>query len=150
MTEKHPDKIRVLFICTNNSARSQMAEGLINHDLGGRFQAQSAGTQPTVVRPQAVRVLAELGIDISAARSKSLDEFTGRSFDHVITLCDGAAGACPVFLGGGRQVHLGFDDPAAAVGDDDAILDEFRRVRDLIRHRVEAYLLNPSDQAPES
>ncbi len=130
----------VLFVCTANSARSQMAEALVNHDLGERFEAFSAGTSPTTPRPEALKVLAELGIDHSGARSKSLDEFADRPFDFVITLCDGANETCPLFFGGVKREHLGFEDPARATGTENEILAAFRRVRDLIRRDVEAYL----------
>lgn len=133
-------KKKVLFLCTANSARSQMAEALVNHDLGERFEAFSAGTSPTTPRPEALRVLAELGIDHSKARSKSLDEFADRPFDFVITLCDGANKTCPLFFGGVKREHLGFEDPARATGTENEILAAFRRVRDLIRRDVEAYL----------
>ena len=134
---------RVLFVCTANSARSQMAEALVNHDLGDRFEAFSAGTVPTAPRPEAVAVLAELGIDHSRARSKSIDEFADQTFDFVITLCDGANETCPLFFGGIRREHLGFTDPARAEGTPDEILSAFRRVRDEIRRTVEEYLLEP-------
>jgi arsenate reductase len=133
-------KKKVLFLCTANSARSQMAEALVNHDLGERFEAFSAGTVPTAPRPEALRVLAEIGIDHSRARSKSIDEFADVAFDHVITLCDGANETCPIFFGGVRRAHLGFKDPAAATGSEAEILAAFRRVRDQIRKGVEDYL----------
>ena len=134
------NKKTVLFVCTANSARSQMAEALVNHDLGDRFEAFSAGTAPRSPHPAALRVLAEIGLDHSRARSKSLDEFADRTFDHVITLCDGANETCPVFFGGVRRVHLGFEDPAAASGSGEDVLVVFRRVRDQIREVVEKYL----------
>jgi len=146
MSANQDGRKRVLFICVNNSARSQMAEGLVNHDLGDRFQAFSAGDQPTQVRPQAVQALAELGIDISGARSKHLSEFDDQQFDYVITLCGGAAGGCPVFIGSGLQAHLEFDDPASATGSEEAVLGEFRRVRDQIRERVEGFLLDQASK----
>ncbi len=133
--------LRVLFLCTANSARSQLAEALVNHDLGGRFRAFSAGTAPGSPRPEALAVLAELGIDHSAARSKSLDAFAGQDFDFVITLCDSADETCPLFFGGGRRAHIGFEDPARATGTPDEIRAVFRRVRDAIRRGVESYLL---------
>ena len=105
-------KKRILFLCTHNSCRSQMAEGLVNHYLGDRFQAFSAGTEATRVNPLAIRVLAELGIDISHHSSKVLDEFAGQPFDHVITLCGDANEKCPLFFGGVQRVHIGFDDPS--------------------------------------
>ena len=130
----------VLFLCTANSARSQLAEALVNHDMGDRYEAFSAGTSPTAPRPEALKVLAEIGIDHSRARSKSIDEFADRTFDHVITLCDGANETCPLFFGGVRHAHLGFEDPAAATGSDADILAVFRCVRDQIRQVVEDYL----------
>jgi arsenate reductase len=142
---------KVLFLCTANSARSQMAEALVNHDLGGRFEAFSAGTAPTAPRPEALRVLAELGIDHSRARAKSMDEFAGQRFDFVITLCDGANETCPLFFGGVRRAHLGFEDPARAAGMEDEVLAAFRRVRDLIRRDVEAWLLaHEGETKPEA
>jgi arsenate reductase len=135
-------KKRVLFICTSNSARSQMAEALVNHDLGDRFEAFSAGTEPGTPHPFAIEVLGEVGIDHRAARSQSTDEFAGQAFDFVITLCDSADETCPLFFGGVRRAHLGFDDPAKAGGGDEDKRAVFRRVRDEIRARVEAYLTN--------
>jgi arsenate reductase (thioredoxin) len=132
----------VLFVCTANSARSQLAEALVNHDLGDRFEAFSAGTAPTAPRPEALAVLAELGIDHSRARSKSIDEFSDRAFDFVVTLCDGANETCPLFFGGVRREHLGFPDPARTAGTPDEILAAFRRVRDEIRRTVEDFLLS--------
>jgi len=133
-------KKRVLFICTFNSARSQMTEALVNHDIGDRFEASSAGTEPKQPHPLAIRVLAEIGIDHSAARSKSMDEFAGQAFDFVITLCDSANETCPLFFGGVRRAHMGFDDPAKAQGTEEEKLAVFRRVRDQIRSQVEAFL----------
>ena len=133
-------KQKVLFLCTHNSCRSQMAEGIVNHDLGERFQAYSAGTEATGVNPMAVLVLAELGIDISSGFSKTLDRFSGESFDHVITLCGSANEQCPLFFGGVRRVHLGFDDPSQGEGSPEEKLPEFRRVRDEIRSRLRSYL----------
>lgn len=131
---------RVLFLCTSNSCRSQMAEALVNHDLGDRFEAYSAGTDPKPPHPLAIRVLAEIGIDHSLARSKSRDEFVGQAFDFVITLCDSANETCPLFFGGVRRAHLGFDDPARAEGSEEGKSAVFRRVRDEIRNQVEAFL----------
>ncbi|MBM3292927.1 MAG: arsenate reductase ArsC [Candidatus Aminicenantes bacterium] len=133
-------KKKVLFLCTANSARSQMAEALVNHDLGGHFQAFSAGTAPASPHPAALRVLAEIGIDHTRARSKSLEEFENEAFDYVITLCGRANETCPVFFGDVERSHLGFDDPAAASGMEDEVLAAFRRVRDEIRETVERYL----------
>ncbi len=133
-------KKKVFVLCTHNSCRSQMAEGLINHYLGDNFQAYSAGTEATRVNPLAIQVLAELGIDISGHRSKTLDEFAGENFDYVITLCGDANERCPLFFGGVRRVHIGFDDPSSLGGTPDELLPEFRRVRDEIREKLSAYL----------
>ena len=133
-------KQKVLLLCTHNSCRSQMAEGLVNHDLGERFQAFSAGTEATRVNPMALRVLAEIGIDISGHHSKTLDQFANQRFDHVITLCGSANEQCPLFFGGVRRVHLGFDDPSRGSGSEEVMLADFRRVRDEIRARLRAYL----------
>ena len=131
---------RVLFICTKNSARSQMAEGLVNHDLAGRFEAFSAGTDPSSVHPLAIKVMREIGIDISHHRSKSMEEFARERFDYVITLCDQANESCPVFFGGTRRVHMGFPDPAAAGGGEEEKREVFRKVRDQIREDLEKFL----------
>jgi arsenate reductase len=133
-------KKRVLFLCTANSARSQMAEALVNHDLGDRFEAYSAGTAPKTPHPAALKVLAETGIDHSGARSKSLEEFEGQPFDYVITLCDGANETCPLFFGDVERIHLGFEDPARVIGTEEEVLTAFRRVRDQIRETIENYL----------
>lgn len=138
---------RVLFLCTANSVRSQMAEALVNHDLGDRFEAYSAGTAPKTPHPAALRVLAEIGIDHGRARSKSLEEFEGQAFDYVITLCDGANETCPLFFGGVERIHLGFEDPARATGTEEEILTAFRRVRDQIRETVENYLRSQTPAA---
>jgi arsenate reductase len=134
---------RVLFICTHNSARSQMAEGLINHDLAGKVQAFSAGTEPSSVHPLAIAVLKEIGIDISRHRSKSIDEFVEEKFDFVITLCDHAAESCPVFFGGTKRVHMGFPNPAAFTGSKEEQLASFRKVRDQIRTQLVKFLSDP-------
>ena len=131
---------RILFLCTHNSCRSQMAEGLINHELGDRFQAYSAGTEATRVNPLAAKVMNELGIDIRHHRSKTLDEYSGLSFDFVITLCGDAKETCPLFIGGVRRVHIGFDDPSHLKGREEEVLPEYRRVRDEIRERLNAFL----------
>jgi arsenate reductase len=134
-------KQRVLFLCTGNSARSQMAEGLVNHFLGDHWQAVSAGTIPTgYVHPLAMQVMAELGIDISGQRSKPADEFRDVDLDLVVTVCDDAAENCPVWLGHGKRVHLSFPDPARAPGAEAERLAFFRQVRDDIRQRVLTYL----------
>ena len=126
-------KQRVLILCTGNSARSQMAEGLLRHDAGERFEVQSAGTKPGTVRPEAIAAMHELGIDISGHRSKSVAEFEGRKFDYVITVCDSARESCPVFFGEATLLHRSFDDPAALNGSEEEQLALFRRVRDELR-----------------
>ena len=133
-------QLKVLFLCTANSCRSQMAEGLVNHHLGPAVQAFSAGLIPSRVHPRAIQVMQEIGIDISHHRSKHLKEFEGKSFDYVITLCDEAQEACPVFPGAARQHHFGFMDPAMTTGSEDQILAVFRKVRDEIRKEVVTWL----------
>jgi arsenate reductase (thioredoxin) len=135
MTEKK----RVLILCTGNSARSQMAEGLLRQDAGDRFDVASAGVDPTHVRPEAIEVMQQIGIDISGHRSKSVDEFTGQEFDYIITVCDNANQRCPIFPGNTKRIHWSIDDPASAEGDDDAKLAVFRRVRDELRHRLRLF-----------
>ena len=128
------DKKRVLIICTGNSARSQMAEGLLRHDAGERFDVESAGTKASSVRPEAITAMHELGIDISGQRSKNVDEFQGQPFDFVITVCDNAKETCPVFFGAAHRVHHSFDDPPAPhVGTEDERITIFRRLRDDLR-----------------
>jgi len=131
---------KVLFICTHNSSRSQMAEGLVNHDLAGKVQAFSAGTDPTFVHPLAIAVMKDLGIDISRQRSKSLDEFVNEKFDYVITLCDHAAESCPVFFGGTQRMHMGFPDPMSIKGTEGEKLLFFRNLRDQIRKEIMGFL----------
>jgi arsenate reductase (thioredoxin) len=138
------ERRRVLFLCTHNSARSQMAEGLLQHLGGERFEAYSAGTEATHVRPLATRVMHELGIDISGQESKTLERYLGQPFDYVITVCDTANEACPVFPGASRQLHWSFVDPAQATGTEEERLRVFRSVRNRIRERIEAGLL-PQD-----
>ncbi len=127
------DKKRVLILCTGNSVRSQMAEGLLRHDAGERFEVESAGTKASFVRPEAIAVMRELGIDISGHRSKNVDEFDGQQFDYVITVCDNARETCPAFFGGTQKEHHDFEDPAAVTGSDEQRLAVFRRVRDELR-----------------
>jgi arsenate reductase len=117
-----------------------MAEALVNHDLGRKFEAFSAGTEPSSVNPLAIAVMKELGIDISKKRSKGLDEFAGQEFDYVITLCSQADEACPVFFGGTRKIHMGFPDPTAAAGSGEEKISAFRKVRDQIREQVVRFL----------
>jgi arsenate reductase len=129
-------KARVLILCTGNSARSQMAEGLLRHlgnDAGDRFEVESAGTRPSRVRPEAIAVMRELGIDISGHRSKPVDEFAGQRFDYVLTVCDNARESCPIYPGHVNRLHHCFDDPAAVEGSEEERLAAFRRVRDEIR-----------------
>jgi len=130
---------RILILCTGNSARSQMAEGLLRHEAGDRVEVFSAGTRPTTVRPEAIAALAELGIDISSHRSKSVDEFAGQAFDFVITVCDAANEACPVFPAGTQRMHWSFEDPAAVEGSDEERLAAFRRIRDQIHERLKDF-----------
>ena len=134
------DKKRVLILCTGNSARSQMAEGLLRDIAGDRFEVQSAGVEPSHVRPQAIEAMRERGIDISQHRSKSVDEFAGQNFDYVITVCDNANERCPVYPVTTERIHWSFDDPAAAEGDEAARLAIFRRVRDEIESRLRDFL----------
>lgn len=133
-------KRKVLILCTGNSCRSQIAEAIVNAHLGETWQAISAGTQPVgYTHPLATQALAEIGIQ-HTGRSKHADEFKGVDFEVVITVCDDAAENCPVWLGKGRRVHIGFDDPAKAVGSQEQVLQVFRRVRDEIAEKIPAYL----------
>jgi len=136
-------KSRVLFLCTHNSARSQMAEGLLRHLAGGRFEVYSAGTEATFVKPEAVAAMAELGVDISGQESESLERYLGEPFDFVVTVCDDANEACPVFPGAKSRLHWSLIDPSRATGSDEERLEVFRRVRDEIRERIEGELLLP-------
>ena len=133
------NQYRVLVLCTGNSARSQMAEGIINAQLADRFVAYSAGTRPSgYVHPEAITALRDIGLDISQQRSKSIDEYIDYHFDLAITVCDDAAENCPVWLGRGHKVHIGFPDPAAAPPTEQA--QQFRAVRDAIQTQLIAYL----------
>lgn len=134
------DRKRVLILCTGNSARSQMAEGLLRHLAGDHFEVASAGVAPTSVRREAVKAMSELGIDIARHRSKSVDEFAGQEFDYVITVCDNANEQCPVFPGKTQRIHWSFDDPAIADGDEESRLAVFRRVRDEILQCLEVFV----------
>jgi len=126
-------KKRVLFICTHNSARSQMAEGLVKALYPDRYEAFSAGTEPSGVNPYAIKVMAEIGIDISRNRAKGVNEFVNMEFDYVVTVCDHARQTCPFFPGGKELLHQGFEDPAAFEGNEDEKIAAFRRLRDEIR-----------------
>ena len=132
-------KKRVLFICTHNSARSQMAEGLMNALLGDQHVAFSAGTEPSHVNPYAIKSMSEINIDVSTNHSKSIHEFEGMEFDYIITVCDNAKERCPVFPGIGKHIHKGFTDPSAAKGSDNQKLKAFRMVRDEIRGWIQNY-----------
>jgi arsenate reductase len=133
------NKERVLVLCTGNSARSQMAEGLLRHDAGDRYDVESAGVDPGRVRPEAIGVMREIGIDISGHRSKHVDEFAGQQFDYVLTVCDNANESCPVLPGQLRRLHRSFEDPAALQGDEQERLAAFRRVRDDIREYLKTF-----------
>jgi len=136
------DKKQILFICVHNSARSQMAEGLINTLHADRYQAFSGGVEPTRVHPAAIQAMSEIGIDISGHRSKSIDEFMGQPFDYVVMVCDDSQTGCPFFPGGKEYIPHPFEDPAACVGTEEEILACFRRSRDEIRAWIEAVFVN--------
>ena len=135
------NKSNVLILCTGNSARSQMAEGLLRNEAGDRYEVFSAGTKPSVVRPEAIAVMSEVGIDISGHRSKSVDEFVGEHLDYVITVCDNAREACPFFPGNTKRLHWPFEDPAAVGGSEDERKAAFRKVRDQIHERIRTFLV---------
>ena len=130
---------RLLVLCTGNSARSQRGEGLFRHEGQGAYEVASAGTKPSHVRPEAIAVMKELGIDISGHRSKSVNEFEGQSFDYVVTVCDNARDNCPVFPAGTDRIHWSFEDPAAVQGGEQERLAAFRRIRDEIHERVKSF-----------
>ncbi len=130
------NKKKILFLCTKNSVRSQMAEGLMNHFRGDAFDACSAGVEPYLVHPLAIAVMQEIGIDISKQRSKHVDEFQSIAIDYVVSLCDNAAAACPLFDGGGRRIHHAFDNPATAKGSEEEKKRAFRRVRDELKEFI--------------
>ncbi len=133
--------VRVLILCTGNSARSQMAEGLLRHDGGDRFEVFSAGTRPSRVRPEAVEAMREIGMDISSHRSKSAAEFVGQDFDYIITVCDNARETCPFFPGHAERIHHSFEDPPApGTADPETTMAIFRRVRDEIRAWVKEFI----------
>lgn len=131
---------RVLILCTGNSARSQMAEGLLRDMAGDRIEAASAGVAPTQVRPEAIEAMKEIGIDISNHRSKSIDKLITQAFDCVITVCDNANQHCPMFPGACRRIHWSIEDPAAVAGDDKTRLEAFRRARDELRERLRKFI----------
>lgn len=134
-------KKKILFICTHNSARSQMAEGIVNSLYGNQFEAYSAGTEPASVNPMAVEVMKEIGIDISHNSSKSIKEFIDKEFDCVITVCDHANETCPFFPGGKKRIHRGFKDPASVEGTEEERLNTFRKIRDEISTWIEKELI---------
>ena len=138
------EKARVLFLCTHNSARSQMAEGLLRYLARDRFEAHSAGTEATHVRPLAIRAMDEIGVDISGQESKTLERYLGEPFDYVITVCDDANEACPFFPGAKSRLHWSLPDPSAAKGSEEERLAVFRSVRDGIRDRMRAELVDDS------
>jgi arsenate reductase (thioredoxin) len=144
------DPIRVLFVCTGNSARSIMAEALLRRHGGGRFEVYSAGTIPRGVNPLTMRVLEEAGIDASFARSKSVNEFLGQQFDYVITVCDQARQACPVFPGVHESLHWGYEDPAEATGTDEERLVVFRRVFTALGERIQQFTAIATRAAAEA
>lgn len=133
-------KKRILVLCTGNSARSQMGEGLFRAEGGEGFEVFSAGTKPGSVRPEAIAVMKQIDIDISGHRSKSVDEFSGQSFDYVVTVCDNARDNCPVFPAATKRIHWSVEDPAAIEGSEAERLSAFRRIRDQINERVKAFL----------
>jgi arsenate reductase (thioredoxin) len=136
------EKAKVLFLCTHNSARSQMAEGLLRHLAGDRFEVMSAGTEATHIRPLAIRAMDEIGVDISGQESKTLERYLGKPFDYVITVCDDANEACPFFPGATNRLHWSLPDPSAAKGSEEERLEVFRSVRDALRDRVQAELVD--------
>ena len=131
----------VIFVCTHNSARSQMAEGMLRTWGGDRFQAFSAGTEATGVRPEAIAVMEEIGIDISGHLSKTLEPFLGEAFSWLITVCDQAKESCPTIPGVAQQAHWSIDDPSAVEGDEEARLAAFREARDILRDRIHIFIL---------
>lgn len=133
------NKKRVLFLCTGNSCRSQMAEGFLRDMAGDRFEVFSAGIKPTQVNPLAIKVMAEVGVDISKHRSKSAMEFIGQQFDYVITVCDNAKQTCPVFPGKYEKIHWDLEDPAEAQGSEEEKLVVFRKIRDEIKGKIEEW-----------
>lgn len=134
------ERIHVLILCTGNSARSQMAEGLLRNMAGDRIEVASAGVAPTHVRPEAIEAMKEIGIDISTHRSKSVDELITQAFDYVITVCDNANQHCPTFPGACRRIQWSIEDPAAVAGNDKSRLEAFRRARNELRERLDKFI----------
>lgn len=141
---------KVLFLCTGNSVRSQMAEGVLKALGSGQWQVRSAGIIQSYVHPLAIRVMQEIGMDIAQQTSKSMDRFINEKFDYVITLCDHAAKFCPAFGGQGRRLHWPFEDPAGAVGTTEEKLAIFRRIRDGIKRKIEDFLRSESSEIPDA
>jgi arsenate reductase len=133
------ESLQVLFLCTGNSCRSQMADGIVNHDFSGKITAVSAGTDPHGLNPRAVQVMHEIGIDISQNSSDHLNRYAGQNFDYVISLCGDANEQCPAFFGGVKRLHMPFDDPPRATGNDQQVLAVYRRVRDEIRAQLNVF-----------
>jgi arsenate reductase len=133
------ESLQVLFLCTGNSCRSQMADGIVNHDFSGKITAVSAGTEPHGLNPRAVQVMHEIGIDISRNSSDHLSRYQGQAFDYVISLCGDADEKCPTFFGGVKRLHMPFDDPPRATGSDEQVMAVYRRVRDEIRARMKVF-----------
>ena len=142
------EKARVLFVCTGNSCRSQMAEGFLRHLFGDRYEPHSAGLAPSLVQPRAIAVMREVGVDIGGHTSKSVEPYLTMPLDYVITVCDHANESCPVFTGTvAHRLHWSFEDPVRATGTEDAILAKYREVRDLIKHRINGFF--PSTEERE-
>jgi arsenate reductase (thioredoxin) len=141
---------RVLILCTGNSARSQMAEGLLRHLAGDRFEVFSAGTSPSQLRAEAIAVMDEIGIDISGQHAKSVDEFSGQQFDYVLTVCENANASCPVFPGLARRLHWPFDDPASVQGSEEERKAAFRKIRDQIGERLTDFIASSESSLPEA
>lgn len=135
MSNRNQPKKKVLILCTGNSCRSQMAEGVLRHYGEDRFEVFSAGTKPSIVNPTAIQVMGEIGIDISGHRSKHVDEYKGVEFNYVITVCDNAKESCPVFPGNAQKLHWSFPDPPGNETVTEAVLEKFRAVRDLIHEK---------------
>lgn len=138
---------RILVLCTANSARSQMGEGLFRHESEGEYEVASAGTRATLVRPEAIKAMAEIGIDISSHRSKAVDEFDGQNFDYVVTVCDNARDNCPIFPAATERIHWSFEDPAAVEGSEEDRLNAFRRIRDQIHAKVKQFYSSLAQEA---
>ncbi len=142
-------KTRVLFLCTHNSARSQMAEGLLRHIGGDKFEVESAGTEKTQVQPLAMEAMQEIGVDISRHTSKTLDQFRSQAWDYVITVCARANESCPTFPGDTKRIHWGFDDPSAAAGSHDEKVRVYRRVRDELVGRLRQFAVIAERERPD-